>query len=113
VVCGSLVPGYASTQVACIACSLKLIQFPAVMAASSSGEKRGTDAPALARDRTVRLLKGRDVEDLIAELRSPACTLEALVLEGYHKLTQVTRKRLTIAVGGSKSLSSVPVTHPL
>ncbi len=110
-VCGSLVPGYASTQVACIACSLKLIQFPAVMAASSSGEKRGTDAPALAGDRTVRLLKGTDVEDLIAELRSPACALESLVLEGYHKLTQGIKKRLTIAVGGSKSLKSFKCTR--
>jgi hypothetical protein len=110
VVCGSLVPGYASTQVACIACSLKLIQFPAVMAASSSGEKRGTDAPALARDRKVRLRKGTDADDLIAELNSPACALEALVLKAYHKLPQEVRELLTIAVGGSKSLKSFNCT---
>jgi hypothetical protein len=76
------------------------------MAASSSGEKRGTDAPALARDRTVLLRKGTDVEDLIAELNSPACALEALVLEAHHELPQEVRELLTIAVGGSKSLKS-------
>ncbi|CAM6079270.1 unnamed protein product [Sphagnum tenellum] len=69
------------------------------------------EAPALGRDRTVLLQDETGVEHLITELTSPWCALESLHVEGTHEqITEVLRERLTIAVGGSKSLKSFKCT---
>jgi hypothetical protein len=86
------------------------------MAASSSGEKRDMDAPALGPDRTVWIReetdvvwirKETDVEDLIEQLTSLGCALETLDVGcGFH-INEELRERFTIAVGRSNRLKSL------
>jgi hypothetical protein len=76
------------------------------MAASSSGEKRDMDAPALGSDRTVWLQNERHVEDLIEQLTSLGCALETLDVRGGFQPDKELRERFTIAVGRSNRLKS-------
>jgi len=76
------------------------------MAASSSGEKRDMDAPALGPDRTVWLRNETHVEDLIEQLTSLGCALETLDVRCGFQPDKELRERFTIAVGRSNRLKS-------
>jgi hypothetical protein len=80
------------------------------MAASSSGEKRDMDAPALGPDRTVLLRNETHVEDLIEQLTSLGCALETLDVRGGFQPDKELRERFTIAVGRSNRLKSFSYT---
>jgi hypothetical protein len=76
------------------------------MAASSSGERRDMDAPALGPDRTGWLPNKTHVEDLIEQLTSLGCALETLHVRAGFQPDKELRERFTIAVGRSNRLKS-------